>query len=246
MWYIFFIFPAATRLLLRIKYAMIFLQKEQLVYLRGASQWRYAAYSQGPPVASPEPHIWSVGAYKDPPGRAWGCSWGCQGYFALLTPTETKTWLSGRMLMHGCTIFHAKSFGVPGVVSCRILHQSSNSIYIWLILCLHIYYAGPSGSSQPIHHFIVVFPVEYISTCTFLSPFLLTRFHPPTVLFPSRPFCFLFFIPPAQLSSLCRLFRRRPFRFLKGFPSAIDFLRAPHCERDTPGPSPHCAGSLRL
>lgn len=146
-------------------------------------------------MASPEPHIWSVGAYKDPPGRAWGCSWGCQGYFALLTPTETKTWLSGRMLMHGCTIFHAKSFGVPGVVSCRILHQSSNSIYIWLILCLHIYYAGSSGSSQPIHHFIVVFPVEYISTFTFLSPFLFTILLP----FSSLPVHFasyFSFLPP--------------------------------------------------
>lgn len=108
---------------------------------------------------------------------------------------------------------------VTGVVSCRDVYLS-NRVYIWLIL-LDLYLDGcflliPS----------IMSPLSSLWKRYLPQP---SSLHPSSTVFPfSSPFThfplsydILLFCPTV---TLCFFFRPRPFGFLKGFPSSIDFL----------------------
>lgn len=121
---------------------------------------------------------------------------------------------------------------VTGFVRCRVLYPSSNSVYIWFILCVCIH-MDTSCLSQTIHH-DTVFPVENLSIYLHLP--LSHIFSPSSAifsfssLFAHSSFIFSSFIYPYCGCSVISLFCREPFRFLKGFSYSIDFLQAPCCD----------------
>lgn len=116
------------------------------------------------------------------------------------------------------------------------LYLSSNSVYIWLTLWIFILIYLTHLPSPSIISLFPVFPCGGKRSSVPsppLSPSLISFFHHLSTLFPLLLISFsLISLPPTTTVAVRRrvvlpLFRRRPFRFLKGFSSPIDFLRTP-------------------